>query len=153
MKKTFVDIRNARTKEQIDTMKKIIAAGIDPFAKEHMGTHAKLKIFRESKHWIFAHNKWPYKGTKKHIVAISKKYHEDPWSLSLEETADLFSTFGKIAKEQKIKGGAIAMRLGDTLHSGATVKHLHAHLIEPNVENENYEPVPFYIGGQKTKKS
>ena len=49
-------------------------------------------------------------------------------------------------------GGGFCIRFGDTLHSGATVKHLHAHLIEPDVKNKKYEPVSFYIGGQKTKK-
>jgi len=36
-------------------------------------------------------------------------------------------------KKYKIQGGGIAMRFGDTSHTGATVAHLHMHLIVPKL--------------------
>jgi hypothetical protein len=157
-KQIFVDMRNARTKDQKKTMKKIVAAGIDPFAKENLKKYAKLKIIRETMFWIFAHNEWPYRGAKhklpvkRHIMAIAKNYCETPFELRPIELTELFMVFKELSQKLKIKGGGICLRFGNTLRSGATVKRLHVHLVEPDVKKKKYEPVSFWIGGQKTEK-
>ena len=51
------------------------------------------------------------------------------------------------AKKYKIQGGALTMRFGESNFTGATVSHLHAHLIYPAVGKRNHsKTVVFPIG-------
>ena len=52
-------------------------------------------------------------------------------------------------KEFNIKGGGIVMRFGDSDLAGSTVRHLHAQLIEPDLNSPGYEPVRAKIGISK----
>lgn len=154
-KQIFVDIQNARLPHQKKVMRKIINEGYDPFSLKHIhaGTYHKAEILKEGKYWILTKNQWPYKKVKTQLMAIYKKYTENPWNLPAPAYRELFKLFAWGAKEYEIKGGAMCMRFGNTQHSGATVKRLHAQLIEPDLNNPNYKPVLFYIGGQKSSKN
>ena len=51
-------------------------------------------------------------------------------------------------KKYKIKGGALAMRFGDTNYTGASVAHLHFHIISPKINKKTgrAKTVNFPIG-------
>ena len=46
----------------------------------------------------------------------------------------------------ELKGGALAMRFGETTYTGASVCHIHAHLIVPKTEKGKALTVEFPIG-------
>ena len=117
-----------------------------PFCPDNFKYH-KEPIFKRENGWIVTKNSWPYKNTKYHFVIIGEK-HKENFS-ELEE--DDFKTVRKLTnwtiKKFKIKGGALSLRFGETNHTGATVCHLHFHLISPQLAKKNVaKTVYFPIG-------
>jgi len=151
--KKYVDIRNIKPddQKQKDTMLEIIRNGDDPFSMRNLAKYHKKPIKATSKDWILTENQY-YTDADKRLLLILKKYKENFMELTSAEWSDLRLLLRKAIKTHKIKGGGFAMRFGDTEKSGATVKHLHSHLIEPNPKSKNYQPVSFFIGRRKTEK-
>ncbi len=129
--KIFVDPNNARTPEYKKKLEEIISKGVDPFSKEHLMNFDKKEILYETKHWFVFENQHPYPGTKRHFVIVCQKYKETLDEISIAEMSDLISVSAYICDIYKISGGGLIMRFGDTKKSGASVKRLHAQIIEP----------------------
>jgi len=147
-----VDLTNARKKKQVKIMKEIIAQGCCPFCKEHLFKFHEKPIIKEGKFWLLTENQWPYNNAKVQFLFISKKHIENISEIEPEASAELIRLASWAIRKYGIKGGAICMRFGNTKYSGATVKHLHAQLIEPDLNRPSYKPIRFFIGS-KTEKS
>ncbi len=143
---SFVDIDNTREKEQVEVMEQIIETGECPFCLENLKKYHRTPIIKETDHWIFTRNAWPYDNTREHFLVILKTHKESLSELSPEEGADYFALVGWAEKEFEIPGGGLAMRFGDTNYSAGTVKHLHAQLIVPDVGKPGFQPTRFKIG-------
>ncbi|MDB5188178.1 MAG: Histidine triad domain protein [Candidatus Kaiserbacteria bacterium] len=147
--KAFVNLDNARLDEQRAVMNIIVEDGVCPFCPEYLARYHKKPILREGEFWILTDNQWPYEHTKNHLLAITKNHVEAIDELSPEAYAELMEHFRWAIKERNITGGGIAMRFGEPEKSGGTVRHLHAQLIEPDIESPDYEPVRVKIGKSK----
>ena len=99
-----------------------------PFCQENFKYH-KEPILQEEKNWFVTKNSWPYENTKYHFIIIGKTHKENFQELTAEDFKEVLTLVNWIIAEYKIKGGAITLRFGDTDHTGATVCHLHFHLI------------------------
>jgi len=150
-KNNFVDLRNSRGGDQDEVMKKIIEANEDPFSPENIKKYHKQPVLLDSEGWIVTLSQYPYQNTKQHFLLISKRYVEQMSELQQEEILDLFKCFTWLKENHRVEGGALGMRFGDTILSGATVKRLHAHIIVPDTTSKSYEKdrVKFFIGGNK----
>ncbi|MDA1080037.1 MAG: HIT domain-containing protein, partial [bacterium] len=135
---------------QREEMERIIAADHCPFCPENLHLYHKKPKVRETQYWTLTPNTWPYKHTKVHYLAILKRHAENLSELTKEEGGDLFTLLGSVQKELNIPGGAMTMRFGDTKHSAGTVRHLHAHFLVPDLDDPEYVPVRFKIGGDKS---
>lgn len=133
-----VNLENARSKEQEAVMSKIIDDGVCPFCSQHLEKYHKEPILKEGTYWIITRNQWPYKGAKNHLLAISKLHINTLDELPPEAGAELISLFQDMWRELKIVGGTIAMRMGNDDRYASSVRHLHAHLIEPDFESSTY---------------
>lgn len=147
----YVDLRNSRGGTQDDAMKQIIAGNEDPFSERNLPKHHKKPILHRTQHWLITESQWPYQNTEKHILFITKRFVEKPSELTSAEWLDLQTCICWTEENLGIDGGGFAMRFGNTTKSGATVKHLHAHIVVPNLESQTYdkERVKFFIGGNK----
>lgn len=142
----FVNIANARNDEQRDVMEKIAEHGDCPFCPENLERYHRNPIVRRGEHWLLTENQWPYDHTRIHMLAIAA-YHaealEDLQEGAFEELGDHFRW---ASKEHAITAGGIAMRFGsDIASNGATVRHLHAHLIQPDPDKPADVKVRFKI--------
>ncbi len=146
-KKTeFLNFGNVRTAEQRALMERIAKDGVCPFCAEHLRTYHPKPILKETPFWFFTENMMPYKGTKRHFMFIYKPSHvTSPLELSAEATADLFAIAQEAIQEYGIEGGTIAMRFGSKAKYANSVAHLHAHLIEPDVDDPAHEGVKFPV--------
>lgn len=131
--KSGLNLENARNEKQKDVMKKIIEDKECPFCHDFVekkvpAYHTK-KIEIENKSWILTKNAWPYVGTKFHFLIVSKKHIVLPEEMDKEETLELWQIVKEAKERFKIKKSTFLMRSGTTKHTGATVEHLHAHLI------------------------
>lgn len=145
----YIDLKNARTDDQKEVMKQIIDDDVCPFCIENLSNYHKNPILHEGEYWLFTKNQWPYDGVKHQYLAIAKKHVEKLEELPPEAGAELFKYFSQLTKENEMKGGGVAMRFGPPNEHGSygsTVAHLHAHLIEPDLENMEKDKFKFKFG-------
>lgn len=154
MTNKFVDPRNSRGNHQDGVYKAIVDAGEDPFAKRNLLKYHKGPVLFENTSWFVIQNQWPYARTKHHLVIILHRFTTEMEDLTKNELLDLVQIVARAKQELGINGGTLLMRSGDTLLTGATVTHLHAHFIVADVDHPEYGPenrVKVVLGGNKTK--
>ena len=151
-----IDFSTVRRDDQRGVMKQIAEDGVCPFCMEHLSKYHKNPILMEGKHWVITDNQWPYENVKHQVLAIHKEHINHIADLVPEAGAELIELFGTIAKERDISGGAVAMRFGVDPGGGSygtSVRHLHAHLIEPDLEAlDETEAFRFKMGQPKNYK-
>lgn len=140
-----VDPRNARSKKYKGVINEILNEGVCPFCPETFKWHTK-PILKYEGQWLITENFNPYKNSQFHFIMVGKKHKEKLSEITPADWKSIFTLIDWALKKFKIKGGGITIRFGDTLYTGATVKHLHAHLIVPIVKNGKPQPVYFPIG-------
>ena len=147
MKKKFVNLINARPGEYRRVIETISKTGKCPFCKENFKYHKK-PILKRQGDWFLTEASWPYKNTYCHLMILGEKHREN-FSELKKEDFEAISYLARFAiKKYNIKGGALAMRFGDTAYTGASVAHLHFHLISPeiNKKTKHSKTVNFPIG-------
>jgi ATP adenylyltransferase len=147
----LVDLHNAREEDQRKIMEEILAAGHCPFCQENLDKYHMEPTIKDGKYWFITSNQWPYKNTKVHLLAISKRHFENLYEIRPEESAELLSLLGEMQKKYNAPGGAFAMRFGETKYSAGTVRHIHAQFIIPDADKPDFEPVRFKIGSWPKK--
>ena len=127
----------------IDTIEK---KGCCPFCPEDFKYH-KNPILKKQGSWIITENSWPYKNTRYHFLLINQPHKEKFGEILQEDFESLRKLINWAIRKYKLQGGALAMRFGNTDYTGATVSHLHAHLIYPEVDkSKKSKTVNFPVG-------
>jgi len=145
--KAGIDIRFAKTADYKDTLETIIKTEKCPFCPDNFRYH-KNPILKEHKDWVVTENSWPYKDTKHHFIFISEAHHETFSDLSDEDFLAIKHLMNWVIKKFDVRGGGFAFRFGEQKYTGATVHHLHAHLIVPGLDSgeDKAKTVSFPIG-------
>jgi diadenosine tetraphosphate (Ap4A) HIT family hydrolase len=146
MAKDFVNLDNARHDDQRDVMKGIAQDGVCPFDEEYLANYHKQPILRRGKYWTLTLNQWPYEHTRVHLLAIARLHVESLDALDAAAGEELFAHAQWAIKEYNIDFGGLAMRFGDVKQNGASVNHLHAHIIVPDAGRPADAKVRFKIG-------
>lgn len=149
---SFVDIDNAREDEQRKVMEEIVAQKHCPFCLENIDKYHTPTI-KETKHWLFTENRWPYKNTKHHFLLIYKKHAEKISDLDPTAGTELLKLLAWAEKKYQIPGGGWAMRFGSTDYSAGTVNHLHVQLIVPDIDAADFKSTRLKIGKEKKKRN
>lgn len=147
MKKKFVNLNNARKGGYRAVIKQIALTGKCPFCKENFAYHKK-PILKQKDDWFLTEASWPYKNARCHLMILGEKHKESLSELKKEDLWAISYLAQWAIKKYKIKGGALAARFGDTDFTGASVAHLHFHLISPerNQKTKKIKTVNFPIG-------
>lgn len=141
----FINMNNARYDEQREVMKASAKAGVCPFDEEHLPTYHKTPVLRRGAHWVITENQWPYEHTRVHLLAIARRHVESIDELDTGAGEELFDHLRWAIDEYQIDFGGLAMRFGDVKHNGASVNHLHAHIIVPDKDKPATAKVRFKI--------
>ena len=135
---------NSREQEQLDIMINKEENNIDPLDINHVDQNILFK----TNYWYITENKFAYEGVEHQFLICSiepiykiEDMNDDMWM-------DLGKICLKLTNEYNIPGGALCFRIGDCSFSGASLKRLHAHLIQPKENNKT----KFNIGGNKVLK-
>jgi len=147
MKKNFVNIKNARKGEYKKVIEEIAKTGKCPFCKENFKYHKK-PIYKKRGDWFLTNNTWPYKNARRHLIIIGNEHKEEFAELTKSDFESVAYLVNWAIKEWKIKGGGLAMRFGNTNFTGASVSHIHFHIISPelNKKTKRGKLVNFSIG-------
>lgn len=139
MSSNLLNINNARKKEQIEVMNKIISDGVCPFCEHNLEKYHPKPILFKTPFWIVTHNAWPYEFTKNHFLLIYRPKHiEDSSDVDKNAYTDLKGIIAKLTSEHGLVSGTFLMRFGDMEKTGASVKHIHAQIVESNPKDPNY---------------
>lgn len=142
-----VNKQNARKGEYRRVIEEIDGIGKCPFCPNNFIYH-KEPILRRRGGWFLTKNSWPYKYTSHHLVIIGKKHKENLSDLTGKDFQDVLVLAKWAIKEYNIQGGALAMRFGNTNLTGASVAHIHFHILSPKRDKKTrlYKKVTFPIG-------
>lgn len=135
-KNRFINTKVIRREDQRIVMEEIEKKGHCPFCRENLGKYHKNPILKEGKFWLLTENQWPYEKIKHQMLAIYKTHIEHIKDLDPEAGKELFEMFAEASREKNMDGGGVAIRFGSSIHGnyGSSVLHVHAHLIEPDLE-------------------
>lgn len=140
-KKPFVDTSNSVSRpdgKYAQVISEIAEHGVCPFCEENIDNYHKKP--RESrKYWWITDNMYPYTSTLHHRLIIHKRHIEHYSELSGEAKAELDQIFLDEMARNKMNGGALVMRFGETKYTGASVSHLHCHIVQSNPDDRDYK--------------
>lgn len=140
MTKNYVNLSNARKEEQTTVMQKIMEDGVCPFCEEHFLTYHPKPIIFKTDNWIVTENAWPYDMTKNHILCVYRTHATHTNEIDTQGWSEIGEIMKRLETKKSLGYGTMLMRFGDTTHTGATVSHLHFHLVQPNTEDPSYIP-------------
>ncbi len=136
----------SRKDDYFKVIKTIEFEGECPFCRDNFKYH-KNEILKKRKNWFITKSSWPYKNSFYHFLIIGLKHKEYLLELNQNDFNSVRELANWAIKKFKIKGGALAVRFGDTNLSGSTVCHIHFHLISPKQKNNGIaKTVNFPIG-------
>lgn len=130
MSEQHVNLHNARHDDQLEVMKNIIDDGVCPFCIESLRKYHKKPILEEGTHWIVTSNQWPYENTDAHFLLIARKHIQTITELPGGAFEELGDHIKNLITDNDLDYGGVAMRFGDVRYTGATVNHLHAHVLQ-----------------------
>lgn len=141
MAKPFVDTNNPQSRPDSHysgVISQIAKDGVCPFCPEHLKNYHKPAI-TEKKYWSITDNMYPYKPNKHHRLIIHREHITHFSEVSPEAWIELKEIADQEMVARDIGGGTFIMRFGETRFTGASVTHLHAHLIQSNPDDPTYD--------------
>jgi len=127
----YIELANVRSLKQLHEYRLIRQRQHCPFCPEQLSTYHNNPIIREGNHWLLTQNDYPYPDTDTHLLLIHRRHAEKFSDISREAQLELFALATETETHGYFTGGGLCVRVGDPLRSGASVKHLHFHLICP----------------------
>jgi diadenosine tetraphosphate (Ap4A) HIT family hydrolase len=145
MSDSYVNMDNARYDDQREVMERIEEARVCPFCPDHLKEFHRQPILRSGEHWNLTPIQWPYEHTSTHLLAIAAYHAETLSDLKNGSFDELQEHLQWAELTYKIAAGGLAMRFGDVTKNGASVKHLHMHLIVPSDDKDPQDKIRFKI--------
>lgn len=146
------DFRYAREGAQLEQMRDLESRDVCIFCPEGLGER-QHEVLRCGDYWAATENDYPYHDDQAQPVERSFILFSLVHTTSLEQLpsvagSDLFRLCKWLTKFYGLTGGGLVIRFGDSRLTGATIKHLHAHLIVPRTDasTDRAVPVRFPIG-------
>ncbi|MBI3956889.1 MAG: dihydrofolate reductase [Candidatus Kerfeldbacteria bacterium] len=142
-----VEMQHARSDDQREVMQQIQDQGVCSFCPEHEHLNDFGQVRRAGHFWVLRDNRWPYKGTRAHLLAIPKEHAETLGDVRMSSLPELHLLCRWAEAEFGLTSGAIGLRFGDPARNGGTVRHLHAHLIAAvAADDPGFDNVRFRMG-------
>jgi ATP adenylyltransferase len=126
-----------RNEEQRALMTALAAAGTCLMCPDGIAAHG-FAVTLATAHWTVTPNEYPYSGTRLHFMVIPREHVSDLIDLSPAAQADLFAVLGQLRDRFGLSYYGLGVRCGDCRYTGATIQHLHAHVLvgDPGAEPE-----------------
>lgn len=143
--KNHVNIDNARSDDQATELERISKENFCPFCSDdYLEKEHGKPILKRGTHWLATENRWPYKGTRFHLLFIHRKHLVSINELGQDDWNELRTIINELVDEMKIPGATLLLRFGDNKYTGGTVTHLHAQLVSGDPDSGT--PVVTRIG-------
>lgn len=110
--------------------------------------HEDREVLIRGQYWNVFHNEFPYKHTKQHFLLVPRAHHLTLDTMMAGEHAEYGLLLTTIMKQYQLTGCSTFMRIGEMRLTGATVAHIHGHLIAGDVDDPDFEPVKVKLAGK-----
>jgi diadenosine tetraphosphate (Ap4A) HIT family hydrolase len=139
--------QHARTPEQLAEMRRLDAAGICLFCPGHLRRHPRQRVLLSTAHWTVTVNEFPYQGTSLHLLLVPHTHAADLLDLPGQARDDFWTALAALARQQGLRHYGLGARNGDCRLTGATIEHVHVHVLVASAE-EGAPPVRMRFSGQ-----
>jgi diadenosine tetraphosphate (Ap4A) HIT family hydrolase len=120
---------NARTPEQRQRMERLAKEIGCFFCKDNYLKVGASSAIYQAKYWYIKKNDYPYKGAVHHYLIASKKHRIKITDITPIAWTELLKVIKWLENHLKIKGASLFVRSGDMSYTGATLDHIHFHLL------------------------
>ena len=145
------NLEAARSEAQLKNMQELTEAGRCFMCYENLIKYENNRIEFETAHWIITPNAYPYEHTSLHVLIIARRHVKNMSDLTHEERADLAEAIVKAEKHWKLDSYAFGLRSGDFRYNGASVEHLHGHIVVGTRDPQTFEKVKFKMSSLPKK--
>jgi ATP adenylyltransferase len=142
---------NHRSPEQLAEMVRLESGGICLFCPEHLANDVAHPTLLATEHWSVTPNRYPYKGTRLHLLLIPREHVTDMIDLSAEARADFWVALGRVRDHYALTYYGLGARNGDCRFTGGTVQHLHIHLAVGDVDDPEHQPVRMKLSSRPSR--
>lgn len=116
---------NARFLDQARRMAQLEEAGTCLMCRPDKPLHTTA-------HWAVLTNDYPYRGAAVHLIVASREHVTALTDLDVAAFADLHRVLRWVQDTFEPAGWGLAARNGQPARSGASIAHLHLHVIVPD---------------------
>jgi diadenosine tetraphosphate (Ap4A) HIT family hydrolase len=138
---TMYYLGNARTAEQLADMRDLEAAGVCIFCPEHLAADPNQRVLHRTAEWTVTPNEFPYRNTRLHLLLVPNEHVTDLADLSPAAQQDFWNALRWVRDHFGLTFYGMAVRNGLSEYTGGTVRHVHVHIIQGDVENPDHQPV------------
>jgi ATP adenylyltransferase len=133
--------QNYRNDDQRAEMLRLSAAGICIFCPEHLGDNPAQSVIARLSRWTITRNRYPYQGTREHLLLIPDEHVTDLVHLSEQTRNDFWPALDWAHRRHAPAHYGIGIRNGDMRFTGGTVEHLHVHFLVGDADDPQHQPV------------
>jgi diadenosine tetraphosphate (Ap4A) HIT family hydrolase len=142
---------NARFPEQQAEMARLESEGVCLFCTDEPGLGGP--ILHRTSHWHIRRNRFPYAGTRIHLLLIPNSHVEDMAKLSVAQEGDFWTALRWARSTFDMKFYGLGARCGDSAYTGGTIRHLHIHLLVGDVDDPGHKPVRLKLSSRSMTPS
>ena len=126
---SYYCFENHRTAEQLADMRQLEAQGLCLFCPDGLARHSRQQILFQTRHWSVTPNAFPYPGTRLHLLLVPGQHAADLLDLDEAVRQDFWAALGAVRDRYELSYYGLGVRNGDCRFTGATVRHVHAHVL------------------------
>jgi ATP adenylyltransferase len=142
---------NARTDEQLAEMRRLDAEGVCLFCPEGLASHARQQVLFRTRHWTVTPNEFPYPGTSLHLLLVPDQHAADLLDLAEEVRQDFWRALQAVADRHQLGHYGLGVRNGDCRFTGATIAHVHAHVLVGDPHAPDAPPVRMRFSSRRPR--
>jgi dihydrofolate reductase len=99
------------------------------------------KIILENTSWFVLANTFPYPNTKLHLLVIPKKHYLTLAEMPQSVRQSYLEIITEVENRFQLEAYSHFMRVGAMARTGASIAHLHGHVVVGDNEGPDFEPV------------
>lgn len=122
-------LENYRTAEQLAEMQRLEADGLCLFCPEGLRRRTGQPVLFQTRYWTVMPNDFPYQGTSLHLLLVPQQHAGDVLDLDADAQADFWTALAAVRERYDLTYYGLGMRNGDCRFTGATIAHVHAHVL------------------------
>lgn len=122
-------------------MKTLEARQVCLFCPEHLIGDSEHVIFHATEWWTVTNNRYPYNGARSHVLLVPSVHVKDIAELPAQAKDDFWNVLDWSRARWDMAFYGLGVRCGDFRYTGATLEHVHVHLIVGDVFDPDHEPI------------